>query len=712
MSSASATRVHAASNVPAPTNPGIRYRAFLSYSHSDTTWARWLMRRLESYRVPRRFRGRSAPIGTVGLRIAPVFRDRDELPTTPHLGEAVRAALRDSATLVVICSPAAARSRWVHEEILAFKRVHGEAQVFAFVVAGEPKAEGAADDCFSAALRHALGPDGELSNAPTDLVAADARPEGDGRSDAFVRLVAGLLGVGFDELRLREYQRRQRRFLVAAAGLLGVVALGAATWLARVDAQRRQQQGEQLLGFVLGDQRAELKRLGRLDILEQYDAKALAFFGSMNTRDLTDNALARQAHALRNIGENRLDQMRYDAAMEAFQAAYSRAAALAARHPDQGDLVFERGQAEFWIGMVHRRRGETDAMGEWWARYRETGRSLVKLDPNRMKWLGELAYGLHNMAAYDRGRGRIEEARRGFRAELELLGRIVAASPADVALRFRIVDANSWLGSLEELDGNFSEAGRRFADQVTELEAIIQADPGNAKWRVNLADALALRASIHALTGERALALDCRRRVASVLRALVDSDPTNRTWQKSLCNSRVKEARIEFAEGRADAAKTILAETIPALEAIVKAEPTDITGAAILAAAYRLEAETCVASAEAAATAALGRAIELGERIATKGSSRPEATAELARALVLAATLARRQNDEPAALRSLSRARALLTAAVKDSAHWQVHDAHARVLALSGDGAAAEATIARLAGLGYRPLEPWPAVKR
>ena len=30
----------------------MRYRAFLSYSHTDEKTARWLMRRLESYRVP------------------------------------------------------------------------------------------------------------------------------------------------------------------------------------------------------------------------------------------------------------------------------------------------------------------------------------------------------------------------------------------------------------------------------------------------------------------------------------------------------------------------------------------------------------------------------------------------------------------------------------------------------------------------------------
>ena len=34
------------------------YKAFISYSHADEAWARWLHRALEGYRVPRRLIGR------------------------------------------------------------------------------------------------------------------------------------------------------------------------------------------------------------------------------------------------------------------------------------------------------------------------------------------------------------------------------------------------------------------------------------------------------------------------------------------------------------------------------------------------------------------------------------------------------------------------------------------------------------------------------
>ena len=42
-----------------------KYRAFISYSHSDERWAGWLHRALESYRVPRRLVGTVTEFGVV-----------------------------------------------------------------------------------------------------------------------------------------------------------------------------------------------------------------------------------------------------------------------------------------------------------------------------------------------------------------------------------------------------------------------------------------------------------------------------------------------------------------------------------------------------------------------------------------------------------------------------------------------------------------------
>ena len=224
-----------------------KYRAFISYSHRDSRWASWLHASLEKYRPPKALIGTVTARGEVPKRIAPIFRDRDELPSATDLGTLLNAALADSANQIVICSPQAAKSKWVNEEILAFKRLGREDRIFCLVVGGEPNATDLPgreeEECFPPALRFRLGPDGELGTARTEPIAADARPGKDGKNNASLKLISGLLGVGFDSLRRREQQRRNRRLFAfscaAMAGMVLTTGLAAYALIQRGAAQRQ-----------------------------------------------------------------------------------------------------------------------------------------------------------------------------------------------------------------------------------------------------------------------------------------------------------------------------------------------------------------------------------------------------------------------------------------------------------------------------------------
>ena len=179
----------------------------MSYSHRDAKWGAWLHKSLESYRPPKQIVGTVTARGQVPKRLAPIFRDREELATATDLGTVINEALRQSACQIVICSPNSARSKWVNEEILAFKRLGREDRIFCLIVDGEPNASDdpahADEECFPPALRYRLDADGQLSTVRTEPIAADARPGKDGRNNAKLKLIAGLLGVGFDALRQR-----------------------------------------------------------------------------------------------------------------------------------------------------------------------------------------------------------------------------------------------------------------------------------------------------------------------------------------------------------------------------------------------------------------------------------------------------------------------------------------------------------------------------
>jgi tetratricopeptide (TPR) repeat protein len=229
-----------------------KYRAFISYSHRDSGWASWLHSAIEKYRPPKTLIGRVTDRGEVPKRIAPIFRDRDELPSATDLGALINAALAGSACQIVICSPASARSKWVNEEILAFKRLGREDRIFCIIIAGEPNATDLPgreeEECFPPALRFRLGADGELGGTRTEPVAADARPGKDGKNNAKLKLISGLLGVGFDTLRRRDQQRRNARlFAFSCAAMAGMVltsGLAAYALVQRAAAQRQTARAE------------------------------------------------------------------------------------------------------------------------------------------------------------------------------------------------------------------------------------------------------------------------------------------------------------------------------------------------------------------------------------------------------------------------------------------------------------------------------------
>ncbi|HEY9282579.1 MAG TPA: toll/interleukin-1 receptor domain-containing protein [Pyrinomonadaceae bacterium] len=231
-----------------------KYWAFISYSHRDEEWAQWLHKELETYRVPRRLVGRPTPLGPVPRRLFPVFRDREELPGSADLGGNISGALSRSRTLVVVCSPRAAASRWVNEEIKTFKALGREDRVLCLIVDGEPNATdfpaSGELECFPPALRFRVRGDGTLTEDRVEPIAADARKGKDGRENSKLKILAGLLGVGFDELRQREQQRVRRQRLRAAFASLGALVLLVFTYVALSDLGAPLPASERLRTFI------------------------------------------------------------------------------------------------------------------------------------------------------------------------------------------------------------------------------------------------------------------------------------------------------------------------------------------------------------------------------------------------------------------------------------------------------------------------------
>jgi tetratricopeptide (TPR) repeat protein len=200
-----------------------KYRAFLSYSHRDKAWGKWLHAALEGYRIDKDLAGRDTPAGPVPKTLRPIFRDREDFSAGHSLTEQTIAALEASQFLIVICSPNAAQSKYVNEEVRRFKMLGRGERVIPLIVDGEPGDP--ARECFPPALRCKLGADGQITDEREEPIAADAREQGVAKQ----KVVAGLLGLGLDEIvrRAERARRRRNRVWAALAGVFLVLAVAA-----------------------------------------------------------------------------------------------------------------------------------------------------------------------------------------------------------------------------------------------------------------------------------------------------------------------------------------------------------------------------------------------------------------------------------------------------------------------------------------------------
>ena len=139
------------------------------------------------------------------------------------LKEQTLAALDASAALIVLSSPASAKSYYVNEEVRLFKQRHPNRPIVPLILDGKPG--DAEQECFPPALRFGLGPQGQITDTPEQVLAADVHEAGDGKELALAKVVARLLDLGTDEVfrraeRQRKRQRQQRMALASGIFVL------------------------------------------------------------------------------------------------------------------------------------------------------------------------------------------------------------------------------------------------------------------------------------------------------------------------------------------------------------------------------------------------------------------------------------------------------------------------------------------------------------
>ena len=315
----------------------MRYAAFISYSSVDRGMGEALQKALEAYVVPAPLRGQDFGHGPVPKRIAPVFRDRWDADASTDLGALLRAALEASEHLIVLCSPASARSVWVGEEIREFKRIGRAAQVFPVLVDGLPKRHDPVREpqgAFHPSLFEQWdAASGQWLPDPREPLAPDARPEGDGLRFSVLKLVAALTGVPLTTLTQRQAdaERRERNTARWIAGAMAALALGAVagaltSWRATTIARARLENAVEMAARRVDDAAGFQDRYGvPSQVIHELLDGARADFD-----ELTADAAATPTLALQRARLDRLFARLYEAAGDSAQHRAMAARAMAA----------------------------------------------------------------------------------------------------------------------------------------------------------------------------------------------------------------------------------------------------------------------------------------------------------------------------------------------------------------------------------------------
>lgn len=455
-----------------------RYWAFISYSSKDRAWARWLHRTIETYGIPAQLVSHETPAGEPApKRFHPIFLDRAELAATANLGREIGNALRVSRYLIIVCSPHAARSRWVNREIEVFGELGRSDRILAFIVDGEPHSDDA-QECFPAALKQ------------IEPTAADARRQGDGRDDAKLKLLAGMLGVSFDALKLRDAQRQIRRLqMTVAVALMLVLAFAGLAWYAnqqRIKAVKARLEAESVLEFLLYDLREALEAVGRLDIIEKVEQRVDAYYHQLGVDPNTPRVLHNRCTAALRAGDLARERGDLEKALTEYRAAVAIAERLAEGDPSKADWQRDLSASHNRVGQLLQVEGD---LGGALAEYRaalEAATRVAANDGNNVASQRDLSVSYLKIGGVLQAQGDLGGALSEYYAALAIRERLAAMDGSNAVYQRDLSLCRDTVGDVLREQGDLSGALSEYRAALAIAEQLVAMDPSNAVWQRDL----------------------------------------------------------------------------------------------------------------------------------------------------------------------------------------------------------------------------------
>lgn len=211
-----------AENRPENRQSEYKYYAFISYNAKDIRWGKRLQRRLEHYRMPATL---CSERGWKRKPMDPVFFAPYDIQPG-GLDEELKARLRASRYLIVICSPNSAKSEWVGMEIEYFHSLGRDKNILFFIVDGIPNSGDTATECFNPVIKRLNLHNNLGANIHEKIFWLPWL----NRERAYAQLISKLLGVEFDSIWKRHKRQLIAKTIAWTIGLYAVAVMMFLIW--------------------------------------------------------------------------------------------------------------------------------------------------------------------------------------------------------------------------------------------------------------------------------------------------------------------------------------------------------------------------------------------------------------------------------------------------------------------------------------------------
>jgi tetratricopeptide (TPR) repeat protein len=602
----------------------LKYRALISYSHADTAQAKWLHRGLESFRIDGDLAGRETRHGPIPKTLKPIFRDRDDFTAGHTLTEQTLAALDASSALIVICSPAAAKSHYVNEEIRLFKQRHPKRPVIPLIIGGKPGDP--TGECFPPALKFKLDAKGRIGKKPLELLAADAREEGDGKSLALAKVIAGILDVTSDEV-FRRAERERRRKARLRNGVIGVLAfLSVAAVGSAAYAWQQLKTNEAFLKATLKTateivddavnqaEKYGVPRTATLALLTRaeglFDNMAMLGKPTPELRYQKAWMLVQFAHNYEALGDTTKWRERALAAQQLLQT-------LSDEDPANTAYIRDLAIAESTLGDALAARGDLDGALQSYGTALSRALRLANADPDNGGLLRDVAVEVERIGAIQLQQGKLADALKSFQQSEGLAEILARADPSDPTLQRDLAVSHNKIGDVLQAQGDLAGALDEYHKALAITERIANQDPHNALWQRDLSYSYNEVGVVLSAQGKPDEALKSFRDGLEIRRRLANTDPSNAGWQHdvAVAYDRVGDALV--SQGGLEDGLQSYRDERTILERLIRSDPNNALWQRDLSVALGKIGDVQLAQGDAgAALASYGDDLAIAKRLA------------------------------------------------------------------------------------------------